>query len=203
MEIILATRNPSKAEQIKNIFSGSSFIIKTLIEAKIEGDAVEDGITLNENALKKARYAFNASGYKSWTMADDTGLFIDTLNGEPGIKAARWAGENATTEEIMNHCLKRLEGKNDRSATFETVVAVVTPMGDEYFFSGKVHGQLLEFPRVKFQPGMSYSGLFVPEGDNLTWAEMTVENENKISHRGKAFRKVRLFLEKQSNNTYR
>ena len=198
MEIILATRNPSKAEQIKNIFLDSPFVIKTLNEAKIEGDVVEDGATLNENALKKARYAFNASGCMKWTMADDTGLFIDALNGEPGIKAARWAGENATTEDIMNHCLKCLKVKSDRSATFETVVAIVTPTGNEYFFSGKVHGQLLEYPRVKFQPGMPYSGLFMPEGDNLTWAEMTVEDENKISHRGKAFRKARLFLEKQT-----
>ena len=86
-------------------------------------------------------------------MADDTGLFIDALNGEPGIKAARWAGETATTEEIMNYCLRRLKGVKDRSATFETSVAVVSPNGNEYFFSGKVRGQLLEAPRVKFQPG--------------------------------------------------
>jgi len=73
---------------------------------------------------------------------------------------------------------------------------VVAPSGDEYFFSGKVYGQLLEAPRAKFQPGMPYSGLFVPEGTNLVLAEMTTEDENKISHRGEAFRKARLFLEK-------
>lgn len=197
MEIILATRNVSKAEQIKNLFEGSRFIIKTLTEVGIRGDAIEDGTTLKDNALKKARFAYEHSNCKHWTMADDTGLFIDALNGEPGIKAARWAGETNTTEEIMNYCLRCLKGIKNRSATFETVVAIVAPSGNEYFFSGKVLGQLLEAPRVEFQPGMPYSGLFVPEGKNLVWAEMTIEDENKISHRGKAFRKAKLFLEKQ------
>ena len=76
-------------------------------------------------------------------------------------------------------------------------MAIITPDGSEHFFSGKVHGHLLEAPRVKFQPGMPYSGLFVPNGGNLSWAEMTVENENKISHRGKAFGKAKSFLEEQ------
>lgn len=198
MEIILATRNRSKVDQIKGLFGGSQFSIKTLAEAGIEGDAVEDGVTLNANALKKAWYAFDKSGRRFWTMADDTGLFIDALKGEPGIKAARWAGETATTEEVMNYCLDRLKGTKNRSATFETVVAIVAPNGMEHFFSGQVRGRLLEAPRVKFQPGMPYSGLFVPDGsNNLTWAEMSVEEENEISHRGKAFRQAKYFLEKQ------
>src|SRR3989344_2567179 len=179
MVIILATRNPSKADQIKNLFVGSRFDIKTLADVGIEGDVIEDGMTLKDNALKKARFAYEHSGYKHWTMADDTGLFIDALNGEPGIKAARWAGANTDTEQIMNYCLDRLREVKDRSATFETAVAIVAPSGDEYFFSGKVSGQLLEAPRVKFQLGMPYSGLFVPEGTNLCWAEMTIEDENK------------------------
>lgn len=197
MEIILATRNPSKIDQIKNIFAGSRIIVKSLVETGIVGEAIEDGLTLKDNALLKARFAYESSGRKFWTMADDTGIFIDVLNGEPGVKAARWAGNNATTEEIMNYCLKRLEGDRDRSATFETVVAVVSPNSNEYFFSGKVRGKLLKAPRAKFQPGMPYSGLFAPEGYNQVWAEMTIEDENKISHRGKAFREAKMFLEKQ------
>ena len=197
MEIILATRNPSKADQIKGFFVDSPFTIKTLAEANIIGDIVQDGETLQENSLKKAKYALHNSNRRCITVADDTGLFIEALNGEPGIKAARWAGESATTEEIMNYCLERLRGIKDRSATFETVVAIVMPNGQKYFFSGKVRGQLLETPRTKFQPGMPYSSLFVPEGSNLCWAEMTIEEENKISHRGKAFQQARLFLENQ------
>lgn len=198
MKIILATRNQSKADQIKNLFAGYIFDIKTLAEIGIEGEAIENGKTLKDNALKKARFAFEHSGRQNWIMADDTGLFIDALNGDPGVKSARWAGETATTEQIMNYCLKRLKGTKDRSATFETVVAIVTPSGNEHFFSGKVVGQLLEAPRVKFQPDMPYSGLFVPEGTNQCLAEMTIEDENKISHRGKAFNQARSFLEENS-----
>ncbi len=195
MDIILATRNPSKAEQIKAVFNGSSLTIRTLTETGIVGDAVEDGDTLEQNALKKARFAHNKAGSPAWTMADDTGLFITALHGQPGVRAARWAGEHATTKEIMEHCLSRLRGAADRSATFQTVVAIVTPEGNEHFFSGEVHGQLLEAPRTDFQPGMPYSPIFMPDGTDLVWAEMGVEQENEISHRGKAFRQARVFLE--------
>jgi XTP/dITP diphosphohydrolase len=193
MNIILSTRNPSKAEQIKAIFAGSPISILTLSDAGIEGEAVEDGTTLQENALKKAVFAHQSG--KVWAMADDTGLFIDHLDGVPGVRAARWAGETATTEEITWHTLKQLKGAADRSATFETVVAIVSPEGKQHFFSGKVRGQILEAPRTPPQPKMPYSPIFVPEGTDLVWAEMSVDFENSISHRGKAFRQAREFLE--------
>ncbi|MDO8579803.1 MAG: non-canonical purine NTP pyrophosphatase [bacterium] len=196
MKIILSTRNPSKAEQIKVLFQSVSFVIITLTEAGIKGEAVEDGSTLEENALKKAWFAQKQSKGTAWTMADDTGLFIDALDGKPGIKAARWAGDTATTEEITRHTLKSLEGKDNRNATFETYVAVISPDGKEYVFSGKCPGKLLDAPRVPPQPKMPYSPIFVPDGSNLVWAEMTIDEENAISHRGKAFRQAREFLEK-------
>lgn len=196
MKIILSTRNQSKAQQIKAIFAGSKFSILTLNEAGIDGDAVEDGNTLQENSLKKARFAHEQSVQKVWTIADDTGLFICHLNDAPGIKAARWAGDNATTDEITRYTLKQLEGVLDRSARFETVVAMVSPEGEEYFFSGQVPGVILEAPRTPPQPKMPYSPIFVPDGLNKVWAEMTVEEENLVSHRGKAFRQAREFLEK-------
>ncbi len=194
MNIILATRNPSKAEQIKAVFTGMSINILTLSEANIPGDAIEDGETLLENALKKAKYAFEYAPSGSWTMADDTGIFIYALNGEPGIKSARWL-ENATTEETMHYCLKRLEGIQNRSAYFETAVALISPKREEYLFDGRVQGKLIEYPRVQPQKNMPYSPLFQPDVSNKTWAEMTIEEENKISHRGKAFLQVRQFLE--------
>lgn len=197
MKIILSTRNPSKAEQIQALFNGTPWSIVTLSDIGIEGETVEDGNTLQENALKKALFAHEQSKEKIWTMADDTGLFIDALGGKPGIKAARWAGDTATTDEITQHTLKHLEGVTNRSATFETAVAIVSPTGERHFFSGKVRGHILEAPRIKPQPKMPYSPIFVPEGQNLVWAEMTVDQENQISHRGKAFRQARTFLEKQ------
>lgn len=164
----------------------------------IPGEAVEDGTTLEENSYKKAIYAMEHSDRKSWTMADDTGLFIHALNEAPGIYAARWAGEGATTEEGTVHCLKMMKDCTDRTATFETVVVLLSPSGEKYVFSGSVDGTMLEKPRVPAQPKMPYSPLFVPNGQDKSWAEMTVNEENAISHRGKAFRKAIEFLESKT-----
>lgn len=194
MEIILSTRNPSKAEQIRAVLKDLPVLILTLSEAGIKEDAIEDGKTLQENALKKALFAYGAVQPKTWAMADDTGLFINALNGAPGINSARWAGEDKTAEQIMQHTLKLLKGAKDRSATFETVVALISPEGNQSFFSGKVQGKILEAPRTIPQPKMPYSSIFMPDGEDLTWAEMDVDYENNISHRGKAFRQVKEFL---------
>jgi XTP/dITP diphosphohydrolase len=196
MKIILSTRNPSKVDQIKAIIDNPLIIVKTLEEVGIEGEAIEDGDTLEENAFKKAKFASEQSEFLFWTMADDTGIFIKALNGEPGVKSARWAGE-VPTEEITQYCLKRLTGIKDRNAYFETVVVLIPPkpLTGKYIFSGRVNGYLLDAPRTKPQPKMPYSPLFIPEGSEKCWAEMTIAEENVISHRGKAFRKVAEFLE--------
>lgn len=196
MNIVLSTRNPSKAEQIKAIFSNSLINIQTLDEVGIEGEAVEDGETLKENAFKKAVYALAFAPKGSWVMAEDTGIFIDALDGEPGIKSARWAGEGKSTEDIMRYCLEKMEGIEKRRAYFETVVTLISPEGKEYYFSGKLYGKLLKAPRTNPQPSMPYSPLFVPNGHKKVWAEMTTEEENEISHRGKAFRQALEFLQK-------
>jgi XTP/dITP diphosphohydrolase len=195
VKIILSTRNPSKAEQNRAVFRGLPITILTLEEARITGDAIEDGRTLKENALKKAIFAHEQAEKGVWTMADDTGLFIDALGGEPGIRASRWAGERASTAETTRYALSRLEGMMNRSATFETVVALVSPDAKEQFFFGNVKGSILTAPRCEPQPKMPYSSIFVPEGEDKVWAEMTVEYENRISHRGKAFGQVRAFIE--------
>jgi XTP/dITP diphosphohydrolase len=192
MEIILSTRNPSKALQIQELFKDTGIHVLTLDEAGIEGEGVEDGTTLEENAFKKAQYAFEHSE-NSWTMADDTGLYITALDGAPGIHAARWAGD-VSTDEITQYTLKKIEGKEDRSAIFRTVVVVLSPEGEKFVFDGEVAGSLLEVPPVPPQPMMPYSPLFVPDGHVKCWSEMTTEEENRVSHRGIAFRKVHEFL---------
>lgn len=194
MKIILATRNPEKARQIKDIFEGTDVEILTLDEARIEGEAVEDGSSLEDNAKKKALYALEMTAEEVYTMADDTGLFIHALNDEPGRYAARWAGENATTEEAMRYCLKMLRGKIDRSATFRTTVALCSPSGECRFFYGEVEGDILKEPRVKPQEKMPYSAIFVPRCSKKSWAEMSTKEENAISHRGKAFREVLKYI---------
>ncbi len=197
MNVILATRNPSKAKQINGLFEGSPVLLQSLDDVGVVGDAVEDGTTLNENAMKKVLFAYKALGGNAWVMADDTGFFISALHGAPGIYAARWAGETATTKEITDHTLHALIGASDRSAKFETVVAIMSPDGQEYFFSGAVEGHILEAERVPPQPKMPYSGIFMPNASDLVWAQMSVEFENTISHRGIAFGKAREFLEAQ------
>ena len=195
MDIILSTRNPSKVTQIQELFGASNIHVLTLDDAHIEGEAIEDGALLEENAFNKAWFAYENIGRNAWTMADDTGLFIKVLDGEPGIYAARWAGEKASTEETMNFCLQKLQGIKDRSAAFRTAVVLISPNGEPHMFFGEVNGHLLTAPRVPPQPKMPYSSLFVPEGQGLSWAEMTTQQENALSHRGNAFRQAKSFLE--------
>lgn len=195
--IVLATRNPSKAEQVQAIFHGSRIVVQTLDQAGIKGEAVENGKTLRLNALKKAAYAWEQTAEKSnlWTMADDTGIFIEALGGKPGVLSARWAGETATTEEILAFTLRQLENQENRFAVFITAVALISPQGEAFFFRGERRGKLLQAPRVSPQPQMPYSPIFVPDGQDKTWAEMTTDEENKISHRGIAFRELLGFFE--------
>ena len=195
MRIILSTRNQSKIVQIAPLFSGLPLVVASLADAGIEGEAVEDGTTLGENALKKARFAREKTG--EWAMADDTGIFIDALGGAPGIHSARWAGEGKSAEEILAFVLAELSGVSlpRRTATFRTVAALVSPEGEETVFSGSVQGVLLERPRVPCQPQMPYSGIFLLSEFQKVWAEMRTEEENAMSHRGKAFRAAREYLE--------
>lgn len=194
MEIILSTRNRSKIDQIKGMLAGLDITVLSLSEASIEGDAIEDGQTLEENASKKASFANQQTG--KWAIADDTGFFIDALDGKPGIHAARWAGDGLTAEDIMRFTLDKLKDvpSENRTATFTTVAVVVSPEGEKKVFSGSVRGIILTEPRTACQPNMPYSALFVPDGQEKVWAEMSVEEENAISHRGKAFKQVRNFF---------
>jgi len=200
MEIILATTNPSKVEQIALILNSSSHNVISMHKAGVIGEAVEDGTTLEQNAFKKAIFAWQQT--KTWCMADDTGIFIDALDGLPGINAARWAGE-VSTEAIMQHTLTQLVGvrSDERTATFKTSAVVITPSGDSVTFTGELRGSILMEAKVPCQPKMPYSAIFQPHGHSKVWAEMTTEEENEISHRGQAFAQVRTFLEQRSTSS--
>lgn len=195
MNIVLATQNQSKIDQITAVFKGLDLRVLSLVDAGVTGEAIEDGATLEENAFKKASHAYAQVG--GWVMSEDTGLFIDALGGQPGIHAARWAGEGLTTEEIMHFTLEKLKDIElcNRTARFITVAIVISPDGEKSCFSGSIHGLLLHEPRTKCQPKMPYSALFMPNGENKVWAEMTTEEENEISHRGQAFALVRSYFE--------
>jgi XTP/dITP diphosphohydrolase len=198
MKIVLSTRNRTKAAQVQAIFHATPVEILSLEELpEIKGQSEEDGETLLENAHKKAEYVFvriPSSRLGLWVVADDTGLFIDALDGAPGVHAARWAGPSATTQGVIAHTLKMMDGIRDRAATFETAIALIDPFGKRTLFSGKVRGTLLTSPRGPHREGMPYSSIFVPDGETRVWAEMTVEEENVRSHRGQAFDAMRLFI---------
>ncbi|MFI5260589.1 MAG: non-canonical purine NTP pyrophosphatase [Candidatus Paceibacteria bacterium] len=198
IEVIFATRNATKLQQANAIFAGSGIILMTLDDAGIEGEALEDGTTLEENALKKARFAYERSTTDSLVMGEDTGLFINALGGKPGVYSARWAGKGASAEQTMQYCIKQMKGIEDRRATFRTVVVLLSDVGKEYLFIGEAHGHLLEEPRTDPQPNMPYSPIFVPEGQRLCFAEiakMLPAHKNGFPHRAEALRKLKKFLE--------
>ncbi len=198
MRVILATRNPGKLEEVKNIFSGSGIEIVGMEEAGAVGEGKEDGDTLVDNACKKARFV-KEQFPKEWVVADDTGLFVRALNSKPGVHSARWAGENVTTLEITRFLLAKMAwvpaGK--RHAYFETVTALFSPEpeNDYFIFSGRVSGVIALQVWGKAKPGMPYDPVFIPDGRDCTFAEMSPEEKNFLSSRGRAFRTMKEFLE--------
>ena len=195
MNLILATGNARKAEEVAAILAHSNIRLLTTSQLGVKGAGAEDGSMLEQNALSKAWYAYARVPEGNWVAADDTGLFIPALLGQPGVHSARWAGEGATTGDTMRYCLERMRGQRDRSALFRTVVAAIEPDGTAHIFQGRLKGHLLQEPRVLPVANMPYAALFVPEGEELSLAEMTIEHENALSHRGQAFSKLRQFLE--------
>lgn len=192
MRIVFATKNQGKLHEIQTLFIGSGIEVVGVDEIGEIPDVVEDGKTLEDNALKKTRSVFLA--VHDWTAAEDTGLFIDGLNGEPGIYAARWPGEGGDHAVYMLDRMKDVpEGK--RTAYFMTVATLITPDGDTHFFEGVVKGYILTSPRGTPHSQLPYDSLFVPnEGDGRTFAEMSDEEKNRYSHRARAILKMKYFL---------
>lgn len=190
--VVFSSRNRSKIAQVKGVFAGSRFAIRTLDDLNIQGEAVEDGKTLEENAQLKGFFVYqHDKGKGEYILSEDTGLFISSLHGKPGIHAARWAGPGKTTEEIMYStldALKEFRQLHEREAYFQTVSVVISPAGEIDMFYGVALGTILLEPQCECQPDMPYSAIFRPYGFEKVWAQMSVEEENAISHRGKALR---------------
>lgn len=195
MRLIFATHNPGKLAEMKTILAGLPFEIESASEAGVVDEVVEDGITFTENALKKAREI--ARQTNALSIADDSGICIDALNGAPGVFTARWAGEGASDDQLVVHTLEQMrsvpEGK--RTAAFMCAAALVAPDGREWTFEGRVSGRLSTEPRGIARPKLPYDAIFIPEGDERTFAQMPVEEKHAMSHRGRAMRKVKAFLE--------
>lgn len=188
MEIIFASNNLNKIREINNIL-GNSFTLLSLRDIDINEDIPENEMTLEGNALFKARHIFKASGKN--VFADDTGLEVEALNGRPGVHSARFAGENKDPDANIEKLLSMLEKETNRNARFRTVIALILD-GKEYLFEGTVTGKIIK--ERKGNQGFGYDPVFIPDGKSVTFAEMDIEEKNMISHRARAFEKLRHFL---------
>ncbi len=188
MDLLFASNNPHKVDEVRAKLA-PAFQVRSLREIVGDVDIPETGTTLEENAAIKARYLFERTGMDCF--ADDTGLEVTALNGEPGVYSARYAGEGCSFDDNMDKVLRNLDGHTDRSARFRTVICLIYK-GKEYFFEGEVKGELLT-ERTGTE-GFGYDPIFRPEGYTVTFAQMTMDEKNAISHRGRAVEKLADFL---------
>ena len=180
MKIVFATNNQHKLSEVKAV-AGDKFEIVTLREVGITEDIPETGATLDENASQKARYVYERTGLDCF--ADDTGLEVEALNGAPGVRSARYATDGHDFAANNRKLLMELEGKENRRARFRTVISLIRG-GVEQQVEGIVTGTIAA--QEAGCGGFGYDPLFIPDGHDVTFAEMTAEEKNSISHRGRA-----------------
>ena len=188
MKLVFATNNLNKLSEIRDLVP-TGIEILSLRDINCNEELPETNPTLEGNALQKAKYIFDNYGFNCFS--DDTGLEIDALNGEPGVYSARYAGEDCKSEDNMNKVLEKLALEEKREAKFRTVIALIVD-GKETLFEGECKGSMTK--TKSGVEGFGYDPIFIPEGYDLTFAEMNKDEKGKISHRGKAVKKLAGFL---------
>lgn len=188
MELVFATNNKHKIREITDLLD-DNFRILGLADLDITEDIPEEAETLEENALFKARYVHERSGLN--VFADDTGLEVTALGGAPGVYSARYAGEGKSFDDNIEKLLGAMQGADERSARFRTVIALILD-GSEYLFEGTVEGEITRDRRGT--GGFGYDPVFLPSGHDRTFAEIPLSEKNTISHRARAMRKLLEFL---------
>ena len=192
MDLIFASNNKHKVREIRSIL-GNSFNLLSLDDINIPEDIPENEPLIEGNALSKARYVYSRTGRN--VFADDTGLEVEALNGLPGVHSARFAGENKDSSANIEKVLELLGNNKNRKARFRTVIALI--LNDkEYLFEGIAEGNIIRERRGV--EGFGYDPVFIPVGKTLTFAEMELVEKNTISHRARAFEKLREFLTRQN-----
>lgn len=184
MKLVIATRNPHKLEEIRAIFDSEGLEICSAFDFPHIPDVIEDRDTLEGNAIKKAVEICKATGLPA--LADDSGLEVEALGGEPGVYSARWSGEGCTYADNNAKLLRELSGKSNRRAQFRTVIALARPGEEPQTVEGSVQGIIIE--ELRGDQGFGYDPLFMPDGYNQTFAELPADVKNKISHRARALR---------------
>ena len=187
-QLLFVTHNAHKSEEVKAIV-GNNFEVMNLSEINFFDEIPETGNTFKENALQKAKFLHDRLGCNCF--ADDTGLEVDALNGEPGVYSARYAGEPSNTQRNIEKLLENLKGKENRKAQFTTVIAVILN-NEIYFFEGAISGQIIDNQRG--EGGFGYDSVFIPDGYDKTFAELPAEVKNSISHRAVAMQKFKKFI---------
>jgi XTP/dITP diphosphohydrolase len=192
-ELVVATRNRGKMKEIQALLDGVVATVCCAADFTDFPETVEDGLTFEANALKKAREAMLFTGKSA--LGDDSGLVVDALDGRPGVHSARFAGEDADDAANNRQLLEELAGvpAGQRQAAFVCVLAFVTPGGAEQVFCGRIGGVILTSPRG--DEGFGYDPLFLVDGFDRTMAELSIQEKNAISHRGQALQKFKVFLE--------
>ena len=190
MKLIFATNNQHKVNEIQPLV-GNDFELITLKDAGIDTDVPEPFDSLEENAAHKSKTIYNLTGLNCFS--EDTGLEVPALNGEPGVKSARYSGEDKSFDKNIDKLLNNLDSKNDRSARFRTVISLLID-GKEIQFEGICEGYIIQ--NRQGNEGFGYDPVFVPSGAEITFAQMTMEEKNKFSHRRKAVDKLVNYLRK-------
>lgn len=188
MRIVFATNNKHKLEEVKAVL-GPGYELVTPQEVGVTEDIPEEQDTLEGNASQKSNYLYNKTGENCF--ADDTGLEVEALGGAPGVYSARYAGEAKDPAANMALLLENLKGEANRNARFRTVISLILD-GKEYLFEGEVKGRIID--ELHGTGGFGYDPIFVPEGHTRTFAEMSGEEKNGMSHRGRAVEKLALFF---------
>lgn len=187
--LFLASGNPHKIEELQQILKPLGIQLKSTLDYPNAPEVEEDQPDLKGNALKKARFWYQKTGLPS--IADDTGLEVEALDGAPGVYSARYAGEDVTYQDNVDKLLKEMDNEKNRAAQFRTVIAYITDEA-EHFFEGVCKGNILA--EEKGTKGFGYDPVFQPDGYRQTFAELDAKEKNKISHRGKALEKFLNFL---------
>lgn len=182
MKLVIATQNPKKLQEIRELLDFPGLEVISALDLPDIPDIVEDGLTFQENAIKKAVTLAHLTGY--WALADDSGLEVNALKGAPGVHSARYAGEPADYAANNEKLLSALAGEVDRRARFRCVIALSSPGCETRCVEGSCEGAILE--SLKGGMGFGYDPLFQPEGYTQTFAEMKAAEKNRVSHRGRA-----------------
>jgi len=190
--LVIATRNKGKTLEIKELLKGFPVVIKNLDDFGPIPHLEEDGDTFDENAYKKASFAARILGLPA--LADDSGLIVEALNGAPGIHSARYAGENATDEQRYLKLLDDMEGESNRKAAFECVISIAVPTGPALTYEARCEGLITTEPAGS--NGFGYDPIFFYTPLNKTFAQITREEKNRISHRGKALAELKSEFDK-------